>query len=126
MQVPAAPTVPPAWQGYRSQFVPPLLEFRAYIQAYAEAVFRNDPFQRKFKSWSIQKQNRKHCEVRLPTSIEEAGGPGAVLPLGGAVAPVAPMCANAGQFWRADCRTAWFGVYWGDSAGALRVMTRCP
>jgi hypothetical protein len=25
--------------------------------------------------------------------------PGAVLPLRGAVAPVAPTCANAGQFW---------------------------
>jgi hypothetical protein len=93
MQVPAAPTVPPAWQGYRSQFVPPLLEFRAYIQAYAEAVFRNDPFQRKFKSLSIQKQNRKHCEVRLPTSIEEA-----------ALAPSYHLAAPSRQ-WRPCART---------------------
>lgn len=35
-----------------------------------------------------------------------------VLPLGGDVAPVAPVCANVGQFW-ANCRQGGSDVYLG-------------
>jgi len=55
--------------------------------------------------------------------------PGAVLPLGGAVAAVAPMCANAGQFWRANGPTVWFGVYWGillERRASQRVTAQSP
>ena len=52
--------------------------------------------------------------------------PGAVLPLGGTVAPVAPMCANVGQlFWRANCRQHCLVFIGGVSSGALRVVTCC-
>ena len=36
--------------------------------------------------------------------------PGAVLPLGGAVAPVAPTYANSGRFWQANGRQHGFVV----------------
>src|SRR5450759_567067 len=68
-----------------------------------------------------------HHQARPPVTTPHARRrrqPGAVLPLGGAVAPVAPMCANAGQFWRANCRQHDLVFIGRNSAGALRVMTR--
>src|ERR1035437_7155068 len=50
--------------------------------------------------------------------------PGAVLPLGGAVAQVAPMCANAGLILASQRPDSMVCVYWADSAGALRVTAR--
>jgi type I restriction enzyme R subunit len=35
-----------------------------------------------------------------------------------------PVCANGGQFWRANCRQHGLVFSWGDSAGALRVTAR--
>ena len=43
-----------------------------------------------------------------------------VLPLGGAVAPAAPTCTNAGQSWRVNRQLSGFGLL-GEPAGAPRV-----
>src|SRR5260370_38736229 len=49
--------------------------------------------------------------------------PGAVLTLGGGVPPLAPMCANTGQLWRASCRLHGL-VFLGGTLLARRASQR--
>src|ERR1035437_9931961 len=48
--------------------------------------------------------------------------------LAGAGAPVAPMCANGGQFWRANCRQHGLVFLWGNRlarCASWGVMGHC-
>ena len=57
--------------------------------------------------WLIAASPCKHKARNAPKTRQitvSSYKPSTVLPLGGAVAPVAPTGANTGQFWRANCR----------------------
>src|ERR1035437_9930090 len=64
--------------------------------------------------WISQRQADGHDATHAPPAATLAPVP----PTGGAVAPVAPTCANAGQFWEPSADSILLGEI---SAGALRV-----
>src|ERR1035437_6356078 len=82
--------------------------------------------------WLIAASPCKHKARNAPKTRQitvSSYKPTTVLPLGGAVAPVAPTGANTGQFWRANCRQPGWVLFGGillERCASWRVVAQIP